>query len=245
MSIEARPVEYRDIESLRELNRQEANCQIVHDSILRRGMADAYLILADGRVGGYGGVWNRYDVGRVMEFYTLPSLRGAALPMFREFLAVSGATSMEAQTNMPQMLLMLYDCTTNIVADNILFHDALPSNLPCPDGAFRRARPGDDALDKDADWVVEARDGAIVASGGFLTHYNPPYGDVYMAVAESARRRGFGSYVVQELKRVCYEAGRIPAARCNADNIASRRTLQRAGMLPCALLLSGEIESPA
>ena len=201
------------------------------------------MILVDGSVGGYGGVWNRFEVGRVMEFHTLPHLRGAALPMFREFVAVSGATSIVAQTNMPLMLLMLLDCATDIAVENVLFHDAFRTSLPCFDGTFRHAKPDDEGPDKDAAWVVEASDGEIVASGGYLTHYNPPYGDVYMAVKESARRKGFGSYIVQEVKRVCYEEGKVPAARCNADNVASRRTLQRAGMLPCGRLLSGKIAS--
>ena len=86
-------------------------------------------------------------------------------------------------------------------------------------------------------------DGAIMAAGGFLCHYNPPYGDVYMEVAEAARSKGFGSYLVQEVKRVCYEAGRRPAARCNPDNPGSRRTLERAGLLPCGRLLVAEVVS--
>ena len=72
-------------------------------------------------------------------------------------------------------------------------------------------------------------EGVPVATGGVLFHYNPPYGDIYMGVNEVYRRRGFGSYLVQELKRIAYEMGKIPAARCNASNVASRRTLQKAG----------------
>ena len=60
-----------------------------------------------------------------------------------------------------------------------------------------------------------------------------------MEVDEPCRRRGFGSYLIQELKRVCYEMGRIPAARSNVMNTASRATLQKAGLLPCARILSG------
>ena len=71
--------------------------------------------------------------------------------------------------------------------------------------------------------------GVIVAAGGLLYHYNPPYGDIYMEVAASHRRCGYGSYLVQELKRTAYELGKIPAARCNVANEASRRTLQKAG----------------
>ncbi len=62
-----------------------------------------------------------------------------------------------------------------------------------------------------------------------------------MEVAEEARRQGVGSSLVQELKRVCYEAGKIPAARCDPANIASRRTLEKAGFLPCARVLVGTV----
>jgi GNAT superfamily N-acetyltransferase len=237
MNIQVRRAEYQDVEAMRGLYRQELNCQIIHDSFLARGLADPYLILVDGRVGGYGAVSNKYDKGQLIEFYTLPYLRSLALPMFRELLAVSQATSIEAQTNSPLMLLMLYDCAQNITAENILFHDAFTTQLPCPNGLFRHATPEDG---QDSEWLIEA-DSAIVATGGFLCHYNPPYGDIYMDVAEPFRRQGFGSYLVQELKRVCYEAGKKPAARCNADNIGSRRTLQKAGFLPCGRLLVGQV----
>jgi GNAT superfamily N-acetyltransferase len=97
-------------------------------------------------------------------------------------------------------------------------------------------------------WGIEgdAGDGAgrrILATGGFLTHYNPPYGDIYMEVDEAARRKGVGAYLVQELKRICYEAGYLPACRCNANNVASRRTLQRAGFAVCGRILTGKVNS--
>jgi len=52
----ARPCAFADIEPLREAYRAEANCQIVHDSILPRGLADAYLLHRESEVMGYGGV---------------------------------------------------------------------------------------------------------------------------------------------------------------------------------------------
>jgi GNAT superfamily N-acetyltransferase len=71
-----------------------------------------------------------------------------------------------------------------------------------------------------------------VATGGLMFHYNVPYTDIYMDVAEPFRRRGFGSYLVQELKRLAYELGSIPCARCDPSNIGSRKTLQKAGTRP-------------
>src|SRR5262245_52601917 len=54
MNIQVRPAEYRDVEAMRGLYRQELNCQIISDSFLSRGLADPYLILVEGRVSGYG-----------------------------------------------------------------------------------------------------------------------------------------------------------------------------------------------
>jgi GNAT superfamily N-acetyltransferase len=85
--------------------------------------------------------------------------------------------------------------------------------------------------------------GDPVATGGILFHYNEPYGDIYMEVADVFRRRGFGAYLVQELKRVAYELGSIPSARCSPDNVPSRRTLQKAGFVPYAHILNGTIPS--
>ena len=36
--------------------------------------------------------------------------------------------------------------------------------------------------------------------------------------------------------------GKAPAARCNVTNAASRATLQKAGMLPCARVLTGVLK---
>jgi hypothetical protein len=35
--------------------------------------------------------------------------------------------------------------------------------------------------------------------------------------------------------------GKIPAARCNASNTASRQTMQKRGLLPCGRILLGDV----
>jgi len=61
---------------------------------------------------------------------------------------------------------------------------------------------------------------------------------------EPYRRPGFGGYFVPELKRRYYELGAIPGARCHSTNVASRRTVQRAGFVPYAHILIGMIGNP-
>jgi len=249
MVIDVGPTPYEDIKHLQGLYAQEANCQIVHYSFLARGLADPYAIQIDGRVAGYGAVSNKYDKGKLIEFHLLPAYRSVALPALRELLRTSHATQIEAQTNMPLAVLALHDCARNIVANKVLFHDAFTSNHACPEATFRHAIASDATsmfthrIEPVGDWVIET-EGRIVATGGFLGHYNPPFADLYMEVDEPARRRGFGSCLIQELKRVAYEAGRKPAARCDVSNIASRKTLERAGMLPCGHLLVGDVIGP-
>jgi GNAT superfamily N-acetyltransferase len=88
------------------------------------------------------------------------------------------------------------------------------------------------------EWALEVA-GIAVGKGGLLVHYNPPYGDIYMEVDEPHRRREYGGHLVQELKRLCRELGAVPGARCDPTNAASRRTLQRAGLVPYAHILTG------
>src|SRR5262245_53597092 len=248
MTIDVALVPPAEVLALRDLYRKEMNCQIVLDSWHARCWVDSYLFRLAGRGVGYGLVGGvRGDPKDVVtEFYVLPVHRGAALPLFRRFAAVSRAKSIEVQTNDILLTLMLFDCATGIESNTVLFHDALTTSLAIPGVTFRKVTEADhehiicQKLDTDAEWMLEDN-GSVAATGGILFHYNVPYGDIFMGVAEPVRRRGYGSYLVQELKRTCYEMGRVPAARCNAANAASRATLQKAGLLPCARVLTGVI----
>jgi predicted GNAT family acetyltransferase len=76
-----------------------------------------------------------------------------------------------------------------------------------------------------------------------MLNYNFPYADIYMDVKENYRKKGFGSLMVQELKKEIYCMGRVPAARCNVSNYASKSTLIRAGFIPCGHRLKGVIKT--
>jgi GNAT superfamily N-acetyltransferase len=225
MQIEVRRAEYRDVEPMRGLYRAELNCQIIHDSFLARGQSDPYLILVDGRLAGYGAVSNKYGKGRLNEFYTAPRARGLALPMFRELLAVSEATHIETQTNFAHAVRLRDERNgrESAVSRRILLVRAACSGRRRTSGrSSRMVRL----------WLAVACCATTIRLTGIST---------YMDVVETERRKGFGSHIVQELNRVCYEIGKKPAVRCNADNLASRRTREKAGMLPCGRLLVAEV----
>lgn len=236
----------------RDMYRLEMSCQIVHDSIHDRpGWTHEYLLSLAGTPVGYGSVavggpW----VGKptVYEFYIVPNHRLRMFDLFRALLAASRAVSIEVQSNDTLATVMLHTFAREVTSESILFHDKqLTSHKPA--GAMFREPTASEAPDVHAEhrkWcgVIEV-DGQVAATGGILFHYNRPFGDIYMDVAEPYRRMGLGSFIVQELKRVCYEGGHVPAARCNPTNVASQRTLQKAGFVPCGHILTGSVPTEA
>lgn len=215
----------------------------MRDSILPRNLADPWIVLREGSAVAYGGVWNRHFPDRLMEFYAVPGSSVEPIHGLRELVAASGATHIEAQTNIPGMLRLLHACATDVTEENVLFQEGGHTDLACRGATFRRRGQGDDDA-PDGEWVVSLG-GTAVAAGGVLTHYNRPYGDVYIEVREDFRGRGIGSWMVQELRRVARAAGYVPAARCDPENEASRRTLERGGLVVCGSLLAGRIGSAA
>lgn len=254
MRFDAQLTSLEQILPWRDLYRHEMNCQIIHDSLHEReGWTQSYSLTLEGAAVGYGaiaigGPWKGKPTA--FEFYVLPQFRNRTLDLFEAFLKRSEAVSIETQSNDPLLTPMLHVFGRGLNVESILFADGMTTNLQGDGITVRRSTPGDAAaisqndLDDDGKWVVEL-DGNVVATGGILFHYNRPYGDIFMKVAESHRRRGIGSYLVQELKRIAYETGNIPAARCNRDNVASRKTLQKAGFVPCGNMLEANIAGPS
>jgi GNAT superfamily N-acetyltransferase len=247
MTISVERTDLEAIRPMREVYRSEMQCQIIHDSIHRRpGWTQEYVVRRGSAVAGYGSVaiagpWAEKQT--VYEFFVAPEHRSHVFDLFRAFSDTSAAPAISIQSNDPLGTVMLHTFAHDVTSEAILFHDAVTTThvLP-PDATIRNATAAEapDTVPQDLRWrVVVEVEGAVAATGGVLFHYNPPYGDIYMDVDERFRRRGLGTFVVQELKRRCYERGYIPGARCNRGNVASRQTLQRAGFVPCGFILDG------
>jgi GNAT superfamily N-acetyltransferase len=250
MSIFVRVCQLDEITPLRERYRQEMDCQIIHDSIhARPGWTVEYALDLDGGMVGYGSVavggpWTNSHA--LYEFYVKEDCRRRIFDLFAALLAACDATTVETQTNDPILPIMLHTFGQNVRAGAILFEDRFETRLLPEGSGFRSAEAGDVQqlrmldLDDTPGWVVTSN-GSIAGAGGVLYHYNRPYGDIYMKIAEPARGRGLGAYLVQELKAACRAGGSVPAARCNIGNLASRRTLQKAGFVPCGNIVTGDL----
>lgn len=234
--------------------REEIHGQIVHDSIHRRpGWTRTYRLDLDGVAAGFGSVaiggpWTGKPT--FFEFYVVRGHRSAAFELFEAFRAASAPQFLEVQTNDALPTVMALTFGRDFGVEKIVFRDGLTTALPANGAVVRAVTPAAEVRESmerrqgGGEWVVDLN-GAEVARGGILFHYNRPYADLHMEVAEPHRRRGLGSYLIQELKRLCCELGAIPCARCSPENVASRRTLQRAGFVPCANMLTGTLSSAA
>ena len=250
MQARATPADTHAVLALRTRYRQDMNDQIVHDSLhTREGWTLTYVLSLGHIVAGFGSVavagpWK--DKPTIFEFYLLPDHRHRAFDLFEAFVETCGAHFMEIQSSDALLAAMFHTYARDIASESIVFHDRITTTLPA-NGALLQQLTSDTEIRcaiveraGGGTWLLSV-DGQPAGNGGILFHYNPPYGDIYMEIDEPFRGRGFGAYLVQELKRLAYEAGSIPAARCNVNNRVSRKTLQKAGFVPCAHILNGSI----
>lgn len=248
MELRAIRTSLKEIQSLRLLYLQEINAQVRYNSCHERGWTDPWLLLANGLPVGYGSVRGQEEIrdrDTVFECYVIPSFRGVLSELFAELLRESGVRWIECQSNDPVLPALLYAFANQIKSPVILFKDGVVTRYTAPGVIFRPRHDGDVLFEHhhepEGDYVLEA-EGKIVASAGFLKHYNLPFADIYMEVTEGFRRRGLGGYIVQQVKRECYLAGRVPAARCNTENAASKATLLKAGLAIAGYMLIGEVK---
>ena len=239
MEAEVHKVPLHEIQDLRNLSLQENNFQFVHDKCHGAGWADTYVFSMGKETVGYGSVWGKDDRkarDTIFEIYLLGPYRKFANIIFPKFRIISGADFIECQTNNNLQSEIMFEHARNIYAEAILFEDSFQTELSIPDTLFKKNSSDNEG----PEYGLEHR-GQIVASGGYVRNYNFPYIDMYYEVKEDHRKKGFGSLITQELKREAYRLKRVPAARCNVKNNASKATLLKAGMKVCGHILIGEV----
>ena len=242
MPLKAKKTSLKEILHFRHQYLQENNFQIRYDACHERGWSDSYLLSDDRMPVGYGSVkgkGNLADRDAVFEFYLLPHHRRESNQFYHSLLTTSQARFMECQTNDFLHAAMVFEFGKGIRSDTILFSDHSTTRLQVPNAEVRLRRDSDIIFEKYKDpgaYVLLVHE-EVVASAGFLLHYNMPFADLYMEVRPDFRGHGYGAYILQEVKKHCYAAGRVPAARCSIKNPASRASLLNAGLRICGYML--------
>ena len=142
------------------------------------------------------GPWT--DRPTVIEFYLLPPCRSRAFEAFEQFLRVSGCDPFWRRRPMSRCIPPWHSPSDVICSRRRSFSRTGPRRHS-PRGAsllvsnhFARGGPGshESTAWGGGEWILEL-EGQPIGKGGILFHYNRPYGDVYMEVDGSHRRRGF------------------------------------------------------
>jgi hypothetical protein len=248
MTLDVIKSDLKEILYLRNLFLQENNFQIRYNAFHERCWTDSYFIIYNKERVGYGSIKgnrNINDRDTVFEFYLTPSFRNLASIAFLELLKSTKANFIECQSNDVLLTSLLFQYAQSINSNVILFENSFTSNIKIDTTIFRKRNDNDIVFEHTSepvgDYVLEVNK-QVIATGGFLLHYNKPFADLYMEVERTHRQKGFGSFLIQELKRGCYLAGRVPAARCNIDNVASRATLTKAGLKIAGFMLFGLVK---
>jgi len=216
--------------------------QFTYDKCHLYGWADVYLVIGNNYTAGYGSVWGkekREDRDSIFEFFLYPEFWNEAHIIFGKFIETSKVEWIECQSNDPFLSEMFFEFAKDIYAEAILFEDDFESSISV-EGAKLEPIETKESSKINREYVIK-HNGETVAKGGLLLNYNFPYADIYYGVEEAHRRKGFGSFFVQELKEEAYRIGRVPAARTGIGNIISKRTMMKAGLKPCGWRLGGKI----
>ncbi|MGN6211271.1 GNAT family N-acetyltransferase [Parafilimonas sp.] len=242
MEINILKTDVQQIQLLRNLFLHENHFQFVYNKCHLYGWADTYSFIIDDVITGYGAVWGkdrREDRDTIFEFYIIDTFRKYTNNIFGKFKDACGATFIQCQTNDALLSSLLYEHTANINAEAILFEDNFQTNFFILQLSLEKDKR-ENNNPNDCAYILKLQD-ETVATGGLMLNYNLPYADVYYEVKEDYRRKGFGSFMLQQLKKEAYKMQRVPAARCNIKNTISKSALLKAGFKICGFIVTGEI----
>lgn len=245
MELKVIKTELKEIQSLRTLFLHENNFQFTYDKCHLYGWADTYLFMAGDTNAGYGSVWGkekREDRDSIFEFYLTVPYRKLANVFFKQLHETSGATYIECQSNDMLLTTMLFQRTEHVGSEAILFEDHFQTSFVLPEMVLQKKITEGKENSQDREYIL-LKGNEVVATGGMMLNYNMPYADLYYGVEEKYRRKGYGTYMLQELKKEAYRMGRVPAARCNINNMASKSSLLKAGFEVCGFRLYGKIKA--
>lgn len=209
----------------------------------------SYSIETNGEEGGY---FICSDDGQLVEFYLLDKLLHRKEEIFGKLLQEFGIKSALCKSFDDVFMCCCHAFCRNTEIGGYLFRfytDEIVMNLQ--EGvSVRKAKEMDlpmllthdsDLYDspEELNYTVSNRmilmyekDGVLLGCG-YLIRVLPEKEifDVGMWVNPAFRRQGFATMIISHLKETCLNAGYTPIAGCAADNVASRKTLERCGFI--------------
>ncbi len=190
----------------------------------------------------------------LLQFYVLPDNLLCAEEAFRQIVAQRIVDKALVITYDPLCLSLAMDLHKNVTVRCHLFADGGTEPSPVSrfdKTAFRMAELADIPVIRAAcgdfhDFLHYTLEGSVAAGEIFVLYSgaellgtgvisgknsSPPWVDIGMCVSESHRMQGVGTHIVLKLREHCRERGWISGASCQSTNTASKKTLEKAGMV--------------
>ena len=249
MAASARRVSLADIAPWRARHLKELNAQCRYDACHWRGWSDHWQLRVGSRAVGYAAIKGRdalADRDAIFEWYVDADARQHGDALWQAVVTTARPSHVECQTNDHALHAMAQRCTSALTPTTWLFGAPVVLPVVADSPGVARPRRADDLVfahhsEPVGAIVLDVEGRGIVATGGALTHYNPPFADIFMEVAPEHRRRGYGTAIVKAVIVACAHEGFVAAARCGLDNTASRATLLRAGMRDVGQVVVGAL----
>jgi GNAT superfamily N-acetyltransferase len=190
----------------------------------------------------------------LLRFHLLDDYQARAQAIFLRVATTQRIQRAIAGTNEPGYFSLCLDIQRGITPHSYLFRDG-GGDVPAPDlgpDSFRKADQGEFAalvhfyqenatgagewigpflrerLASGELFVLYERERLVATGECIPSPYQPPCADLGMVVARAERGRGLGTAMLGHLKQHCYAEGWRPICSCAADNVASKRAIEKA-----------------
>ena len=213
--------------------------------------ANIYIIAYDDEVVGY---FCASPKRTLLQFYVVDDVLPRLQEIFSEMLSRGHIEKALVLTRDRVALAVCMDFVKEVAVDSYLFEEGeqIPTvTLDITEPVFRvatlsdapaiRAACGDfhDFLHYTLEGSIATGDIFVLLSGESVLgtgvigskEFQHPYVDIGMCVNEVYRKKNVGTYMLTKLREECHRQGWIPGASCKSGNVASRKTLEKAGMI--------------
>jgi GNAT superfamily N-acetyltransferase len=215
-------------------------------------MAAAFEISNGAQVLGYAVV---NDENQLLNFFLHPQFMSHGVDILSQFLKAHKIGQAVLGTNNPVAMTMALQLQQKVIPHTYLFHDAFDGIAAKTEGTFGAAEVGElndliefyhYAIGAPKDWLQNYL-GDLLAKGEVYAlkngeHYlgacevrssqtNDRVADVGMVVSPDHRRKGLGTYLLGQAKRIAKENKKQAICSCEVDNLGSKKSIEKNGFV--------------
>lgn len=191
--------------------------------------------------------------GQLLQFYIVQEYLSEGEAIFRLFLEKLNIKQGMVGTNNPTFLSLALNRVKKMEVNTLLFKKTLDVTIAEKEGTLRKAQEGDTtrivdfchySIGAPKMWL-EMYIGGLIANGEVYILEKagdiigtcevrknvtaPTYVDIGMIVSPDYRKRGYGTYLLDQAKKIAIELGLTPICSCEKENLGSLKAIHNCG----------------